>query len=69
MFQRNRTLYCPVCKAKLGTYSSISMVIVDCPDEDCKVQWCFKPGEENPKALKYPGMKTPKKCNCPSCSK
>jgi len=67
MFRKFITRYCPVCSVSLGTFDQLEISIANCPTEDCKIKWCWKPKDNLPVALDYPGKKEAKICKCESC--
>lgn len=67
MLRRYVTRYCPVCDSALGTFDSKALAIVQCFEKDCYIKWAYKPGEEKPTALEWPGKKEPKICTCANC--
>lgn len=67
MLNRQKRYFCPVCNSDLGVYPTRVVFLVTCPDEDCRVKWCYKPDLEKPIPLDWPGMKKPKICGCESC--
>lgn len=67
MLYRLETLYCPICDTPLGSHKRTEVVIITCPTKDCAVKWCWKPKQNVPIALEYPGKPKSKICNCESC--
>lgn len=64
-FPSYRSAKCPLCSEALGTFDSNYLFFSTC--NECQIKWAWRPGEEKPIALHYPGKKEPERCECPNC--
>lgn len=69
MFPYKRASYriavCPMCQKDLGTFDSNYLHYIKC--NECEIKWAWRPKEDKPIALDYPGKRAPEKCECYGC--
>ena len=60
-----RTVACPMCREELGTFDSNYIYFSTC--KECDIKWAWRPQEEKPVALSFPGQRIPERCECANC--